>query len=111
MKKSYSIAELTKMVQKSFAKYDKQGTDHWTWETAAADLPYQTGSLSKVILQMKNKRYAHGKTKEQLDWQFKNELADIFAEVLFIAGELNIDMTEAILEMVDDDNSKIKART
>jgi NTP pyrophosphatase (non-canonical NTP hydrolase) len=111
MKDDPTLSELTEAVVKSFAKYDKQGTLHWTWETAAADLPYQVGSLSKVILQIAGKRYSEGKTKKQLDWQLRNELADILAEVLYIAHKLNIDMNKAILEMVDDDDSKVKSRT
>ncbi len=33
-----TITQLTKLVKDSFAKYDGQGTRHWTWEVAAKDL-------------------------------------------------------------------------
>jgi hypothetical protein len=106
-----TISQLTKDIQVSFAKYDAQGTRHWTWETAARDLPYQVGSLSKVLLQLSGDRYKEGKTDDELQWQLRNELADIMAEVLYIAGELGIDMNQAMAEMVDDDTKKVTERT
>ena len=109
--KDKTISELTRDVRASFAKYDAQGTRHWTWQTAAADLPYQVGSLSKVILQMSGDRYAEGKTEYELKWQLRNELADIMAEVLYVAAEFDIDMNQAMAEMVDDDTKKVGERT
>lgn len=109
--KDYTISELTKAVKASFAKYDNQGTDHWTWEIAAKDLAYQIGSLNKVMLQLSNHRWADGKSTEVLEADFRNELADILAEVLYIAGERNIDMNTAMEEMYDDDQRKVSERT
>jgi hypothetical protein len=108
--KDKTISELTKDVRASFARYDAQGTRHWTWETAARDLPYQVGSLSKVLLQLSGDRYADGLDAAALQWQLRNELADILAEVLYIAGELKIDMNQAIAEMVKDDTKKLTDR-
>jgi NTP pyrophosphatase (non-canonical NTP hydrolase) len=109
--KDYTITELTDAVKKSFAKYDKQGTQHWTWEVAAKDLAYQIGSLNKVILQQTEFRWADGKSKEELEADFRNELADILAEVLYIAAERGIDMNRAMDEMVEDDTRKVSERT
>jgi NTP pyrophosphatase (non-canonical NTP hydrolase) len=106
-----TIKQWTEAVKKSFGKYDAQGTTHWTWETAARDLPYQVGSMWKVLLQLSGERYKEGKNDEALQWQLRNELADILAEVLYIAGELNIDMNRALSEMVDDDTKKVDERT
>jgi hypothetical protein len=106
-----TLAEITKDVKKSFAGYDAQGTRHWTWQTAARDLPYQVGSLSKVLLQLSGDRHKEGKDDKALQWQLRNELADIMAEVLYIAGELNIDVNQAMAEMVDDDTRKVADRT
>jgi hypothetical protein len=106
-----TISQLTKDVKESFGKYDLQGTKHWTWETAARDLPYQVGSLSKVLLQLSGDRYKEGKDDDALQWQLRNELADILAEVLYIAGELDIDMNQAMAEMVSDDTKKVAERT
>jgi NTP pyrophosphatase (non-canonical NTP hydrolase) len=105
-----TISEMTEVVKKSLAQYDSQGTRHWTWETAAKDLPYQVGSLWKVLLQKSGERFADGKTQEELDWQLRNELADILAEVLYIADGLNIDLNKAVAEMVVDDTKKVKGR-
>jgi hypothetical protein len=109
--KDHTITELTKTVKASFAKYDKQGTDHWTWEVAAKDLAYQIGSLNKVMLQLSRHRWADGKDTETLEADFRNELADILAEVLYIAGERNIDMNIAMDEMYADDQRKVDERT
>src|SRR5580704_4877066 len=111
MKADKTISQLTADVKASFGGYDAQGTRHWTWETAARDLPYQVGSLSKVLLQLSGDRHKEGKNGEQLQWQLRNELADIMAEVLYIAGELNIDMNQAMSEMVEDDTRKVTERT
>ncbi len=108
--KDYTITDLTKLVKKSFGQYDKQGTRHWTWETAAKDLTYQVGSLTKVMLQLSGDRWADGKSDEELEWQFRNELADILAEVLYVAGERGIDMNQAMDEMVGDDTKKVAER-
>lgn len=109
--KDKTLSQLTKEVRQSFAKYDAQGTRHWTWETAVKDLSYQVGSLSKVTLQLSGDRYAEGKNHDELQWQLRNELADILAEVLYVASELGIDMNTAMAEMVDDDQMKIDERT
>ena len=109
MSSNKSLKELTVIVKESLARYDAQGTKHWTWETAAKDLPYQVGSLWKVLLQKSNERYTD-KTDKELDWQLRNELADILAEVLYIADELDIDLQQAIEEMVADDTDKIRKR-
>lgn len=108
--KSYTISQLTEAVKESFAKYDKQGTEHWTWEVAARDLSYQIGSLNKVILQLSGDRWADGKDKEALEADFRNELADILAEVLYIAAERNIDINQAMNEMLADDQHKVTSR-
>lgn len=109
--KDYTISELTAAVKNSFAKYDKQGTDHWTWEVAAKDLAYQIGCLNKVMLQLSNHRWNDGKDKATLEADFRNELADILAEALYIASERGIDMNRAMDEMVADDQRKVTERT
>lgn len=47
--KDYTITELTSAVKASFAKYDKQGTRHWTWEVAAQDLDEMVESDDKKV--------------------------------------------------------------
>jgi hypothetical protein len=106
----YTITELTKLVKDSFAKYDKQGTLHWTWETAARDLAYQVGSLNKVMLQLSGDRWAEGKDKAELENALQDELADILAEVLYVASDRGIDMNQAMNEMVASDQKKVNER-
>ena len=109
--KDYTITELTKAVKDSFGTYDKQGTRHWTWQTAAQDLSYQIGSLHKVMLQLSGDRWADKKDEETLEAEFRDELADILAEVLYIASERGIDMNRAMDEMVASDQKKVTERT
>ena len=107
----YTITQLTQIVKDSFAQYDKQGTRHWTWEVAAKDLSYQIGSLNKVMLQLSGDRWADNKDEVALEAEFRDELADILAEVLYIAAERGIDMNQAMGEMVQSDTKKVKERT
>jgi len=109
--KDYTVTQLTKLVKDSFGTYDAQGTIHWTWEVAAKDLAYQIGSLNKVMLQLSSHRWADGKSKDELEADFRNELADILAEVLYIAAERGIDMNQAMSEMVASDQKKVSERT
>lgn len=107
----YTVSELTKLVRDSFASYDAQGTTHWTWESAARDLPYQVGSLTKIMSQLAGERWADGKSKPELETAFQDELADILAEVLYIASERGIDMSAAMEAMVESDRKKVSSRT
>lgn len=109
--KDYTISQLTKAVKESFAAYDQQGTRHWTWEVAARDLAYQIGSLNKVILQLSGDRWTDGKDNEALEADFRDELADILAEVLYIASKRGIDMNRAMNEMIASDQRKVSQRT
>lgn len=109
--KDYTITELTTAVKESFAKYDQRGTQHWTWEVAAQDLTYQIGSLHKVMLQLSGDRWTDSKSKQELEAIFRDELADILAETLYIASERGIDMNRAMDEMVASDQQKVSERT
>lgn len=108
--KDHTVTELTKIVKDSFATYDAQGIHHWTWETAARDPSYQIGTLTKITLQLSNYRYADGKDKSVLMAEFSDELADILAEVLYVASELKIDMNQAMADMVKSDQKKVSER-
>lgn len=106
-----TIPEMTKEIVATFESYKKTGTAEWTHEIAAKDLSYQLGSLTRALMQLKGERFADGKTPEELKKQVADELADILAEVLFIAHELEIDIGESWEKMIDSDNTKIKNRS
>ncbi len=106
-----TIAQLKAEVVASFDRYVAQGTKPWSWESAAKDLTYQVGSLSKIMLQLTGERWAEGKTEPELKTQLANELADIIAEALFIAAKLDIDMAQAWEDMLADDDQKIRERS
>lgn len=91
--------------------YIKQGTHPWTYETAAADLPYQVGSIAKIMLQLKGLRYDEGLSKEELMISLADELADVMAETIFIAGEMGIDLDKAWKDMLKSDIKKITERS
>ncbi len=106
-----TIAQMKTEVVASFDRYIAQGTKKWGWESAAKDLAYQVGSLTKLMMQLTGERWADGKNKTELKAQLANELADIVAEALFIAAKLDIDMAEAWEGMLADDAKKISERS
>jgi hypothetical protein len=106
----YKLSDLTKLVRDSFNTYDQQGTRHWTWQVAAQDLSYQIGSLNKVLLQLSGDRWADGKNVDALEADLSDELADILAEVLYIASIRRIDLGQAINDMVKTDQKKVNSR-
>lgn len=108
--KGKTLRDYTKEVVAIFRKYSKQGTKPWSYQIAAHDLSYQVGSLSKILLQMENYRYREGKTPKELQEKAADELADIFAEVLFIAHGMGISLDDAWNKMLASDNQKIRTR-
>lgn len=107
---SKTIAELTEEVAHIYAEYEKQGTLRWTYKEAAADLPYQVGSLVKRVNQLQGIRHAEGLTREQLVLSIADEIADILSESLFIAQQLGIDIDQAFTAMLASDREKIAQR-
>lgn len=105
-----SLEKFTQEIVNTFKKYEQTGTTPWNYSIAARDLPYQVGALTKAILQLENIRHRNGKTEEELKKEIADELADIFAEVLFIAHELNISLEYAWKNMIQSDNQKIEER-
>jgi hypothetical protein len=104
-----NLHQLTDEIVATFESYQQTGTKPWDYLIASRDLSYQVGSLTKVIMQMTNERYAK-ESPEELKAKAADELADIMAEVLFIAKELDIDMYEAWSKMIGSDNAKISER-
>lgn len=102
---------MTTEIVRNFDEYEKQGTPPWTYETAVRDLPYQVGNLSKLVLQKIGDRYNEGLSDEEIQLKIADELSDIIADVLFIAHELNIDITEAWQAMLASDQKKISERS
>ena len=81
-----NLGQLTDEIVATYKSYEKTGTKPWDYLVASRDLSYQVGSLTKVIMQLNNERYAKAGA-EDLRAQAGDELADILAEVLFIAKE------------------------
>ncbi len=106
-----TLDKMQQEVVEIFRKYDAQGTKTWTYEVASHDLQYQVGNLSKCILQLQNYRYREGLDESQIKDKLSDELADIMAEVLFIAHELDINLHSAWANMLDSDKKKINERS
>jgi NTP pyrophosphatase (non-canonical NTP hydrolase) len=102
---------MTEEVVRSFNSYAAQGTKKWNWESAAKDLPYQVGSVTKIMQQLTNERWAHGKNEDQLKNELSDELADVIACALFIAAGLEIDINLAWQNMLESDKEKITKRS
>ncbi len=109
-KRSKTLDEMTKEVKETFNAYVAQGTKRWNWQSAAKDLPYQVGSITKIMLQLTNERWPEGKTKKQLKAELGDELADVMAEVLFMAAQLDINLEEAWQNMLKSDKRKVNDR-
>jgi len=111
MSESYTLRQLTEEIVQDFRNYDATGTNSWTYATAIRDLPYQLGSLTKLLNQLEGDRFADGQTPDQIKAKMADELADIMAEVLFAAHELGIDMDQAWRDMIKSDETKISERS
>ncbi len=105
-----SLQEMTKDIVKTFSAYQKTGTKKWGYSIAARDLSYQVGSLVKLIMQLDGERHKKGASVSAIKDGVSDELADILAEVLFIAHELDIDIHKAWESMLISDSGKIVSR-
>lgn len=94
----------------TFKNYQNTGTPPWNYSITARDLPYQVGSLTKALLQLEGIRHKEGKDDTELKAKIADELADIFAEVLFISHELGISLEKAWEDMLISDQHKISER-
>lgn len=110
MTKNKSLQEMTQDVQKSIKMYPNVGTKPWDYQIAAKDIAVQAGSLIKLIMQLNNERYGHGKSESMLKAAISDELADILSLVLYVADELDIDINEAWENMLESDNNKVTER-
>ncbi len=106
-----NLKDMLAELLETWNSYEKQGTHPLTREVAAQDLQYQIGSLSKLILQLQNYRYRGELNEEQIKSKMADELADILAEVLFIADGYDIDMEKAWDDMLESDRRKIRERS
>jgi NTP pyrophosphatase (non-canonical NTP hydrolase) len=108
--KEKTLKEYTEEIVKVYKSYEQIGTTPWNYSIAARDLTYQLGSLTKILLQLEGSRYAKGKTEKELKTDLADELADILAETLFIAHDMNLSLDEAWDRMRDSDEKKILER-
>ena len=91
--------------------YEKQGTNPWNYDVAAQDLPYQIGSIGKIMLQLKGFRFDEGLSKEELMIKLADEFADVMAIIIYMAHEMNIDLDKAWKNMLLSDIKKITKRS
>ena len=108
---SKTLDQLTQEVIAIFTDYEKQGTKPWNYKSALNDLPYQLGSLAKRVNQLEGYRYREGLSDEELNNYIADELADMIAEVLFIAHDMRIDINRAWEKMIESDHQKINQRS
>lgn len=104
-----NLHDMTQEIVATYKSYESTGTKPWDYLIASRDLSYQVGSLTKIIMQLSGERYTKD-SAESLKSQAADELADILAEVLFIAKELNINLDEAWAKMIGSDEQKINER-
>lgn len=112
MENSKTLQEATELVLDSFSNYDENTpTVEWNHRIAARDLSYQIGSLTKALMQLEGERFDEQKSKQELREIVADELADILAETLYIAHEMDISMSDALDAMVESDNKKIEKQS
>jgi hypothetical protein len=104
-----NLHDLTQEIVATYKSYESTGTKPWDYLIASRDLSYQVGSLTKIIMQLSKERYTKD-SPQILKASAADELADILAEVLFIAKELDIDMYQAWSKMIGSDEQKINER-
>ncbi len=101
-----SMGEEVNSKMKKYAR--SMGTKEWTYETAVGDLPCQVGSLTKLLMQLKNERSRYHQTDEQIQEKISDELADILSLIIFIADELGIDLADSWQKMLESDQKKFQ---
>ena len=109
--KEKNLKEMTQDVIQIYKRYEKIGTNKWNKDIVSKDLIYQVGILMKRLLQLNNDRYRKGLTDKELISEISDEIADIIAETLFIAHELDIDVNESWDNMLESDKKKISERS
>ena len=103
---------MEEQIVEQLKKYHQHlGTKPWGYQTAAKDMSYQIGSLTKLMMQLEGERYRHAKTDDQIKEEIADELADMLSLILFISHELNIDLKEAWNNMLQNDENKLKKRS
>lgn len=104
-----TLTQFTKEILTVYKDYQKTGTKKWTYEIASRDLSYQVGVLNKLVLQLRNERSRGNLSRKDLKEQMADELADILAEIVFIAYDLGINLEKAWGKMLRSDREKIMA--
>ncbi len=106
-----TFAHATTDILAIFEQYLTQGTKPWNASVASRDLSYQTGTLSKILLQLDGYVHDHGLTREELLSQAELDIGDILSLTLFIAHKLGIDPDHAFQRQLGSDLQKIHERT
>ena len=104
------LKQMSQEVVESIKKYQVTGTVPWDYRIAIRDMPVQVGSLTKLLMQLDNERFANNKSSIIIKNEIADELADILSLVLFIAHELGIDIKHAWQKMLDSDINKQQKR-
>ncbi len=106
-----NLEKMQKEIVEIFFNYQGQGTKPWSYIIASHDLQYQIGNLTKYVLQLENYRYRENLSDVQIKEKLADELADILAEILFIAHELDVNIEQAWAKMLELDRKKIGDRS
>lgn len=102
-----SLEDIKKRSRDLFKRFEKIEPRRWSIEGATMELMTEVGDLTELILR---KEYYKQNIYEDLDYQIKDEIADILLVMMRIADYYNIDLDQAYKEMEQLVSDRLRSR-
>lgn len=87
--------------------YQKIRTKKWDYKVAVRDLPVQTSSLTKLIVQLQGEGYELNLSDKEIKEKISDDLKDLLSLILFISHKLSIDLNQ---DWTVSDHQEIESR-
>ena len=102
-----SLEEIKKRSKHLFERFEKVEPRRWSIEGAMIELMTEVGDLTELVLR---KEYYKQNIYEDLDYQVRDEMADILFVLMRIADYYNVDLDQAYKEMEQLVDDRLKSR-
>ena len=102
-----SLEDIKKRSKGLFKRFEKIEPRRWSIEGAMMELTTEVGDLTELVLR---KEYYKQNIYEDLDYQIKDEVADILLVMMRIADYYNIDLDQAYEEMEQLVSDRLRSR-
>ncbi|MDH4358764.1 MAG: MazG-like family protein [Candidatus Berkelbacteria bacterium] len=102
-----SLEEIKKRSRSLFERFEKIEPRRWTVEGSVMELATEVGDLTEVVLR---KEYYKQNIYEDLDYQIRDEVADVLFVLMRIADYYGINLDEAYEEMEKLVSDRLKSR-